>query len=327
METSKNEIGKRNIQQVTRIEAVKGALSTADFSRALDQAMPRGMTRDRMVRGALTAMQVNPDLFECDVTSLKLSMMSAAQFGLDLAPAIGEAYLVPFNDGRSGKKICTLIPGYKGLIKLAVQSPHVLSVRPEIVYENDKFEYSLGLNPKIEHIPARGRRGEAVYFYAIVKMRDGESVFQVWSKEQCLEHAEKHPKTFRSSNSKWKDPKSLPSMCLKTVIRAVLKYVPMSASDPLALALSEHDRHEEVIDASAVPLFESEETEADTSIDVSGDEPLPPNREFLKDQIGKLVQKIPATQRKTVTIPENLDECTTVELCEIYSALTGSIAA
>ncbi len=306
--------------QVTRLAVVKSALASPDFELALQQAMPQGQDFKRMIRGALTCMQLNDKLITCDLASLKMEMIKAAQFGFDLAPSMGEAYLVPFRDNRNNRTLCVLIPGYNGLMKLAIQSPHVQSIRPEIVKEGDAFDYDLGLNPYIKHKPAMSGRGKAVYFYCVVKMHGGDSVFQVWSKEDCLKHGALYSKTFHDKNGKWQDLKSQDQMCLKTVVRMTLKYVPKSASDPLALALTMKDKAQEAIDVPSIPIHESE-AEYVESEDVDGHEPLPPNREYLKGNIAKLFKEIPPANRKDIVIPANLDECTDSELMGINAAL------
>ena len=47
----------------------------------------------------------------------------------------------------------------KGLIDLAYRSGQISTVSAHTVYEHDEFEYELGLDEKLKHIPARTDRG------------------------------------------------------------------------------------------------------------------------------------------------------------------------
>ena len=49
--------------------------------------------------------------------------------------------------------------GYKGLIDLCYRSGEVSTVQAHTVYENDTFEYELGLDNKLRHVPASSGRG------------------------------------------------------------------------------------------------------------------------------------------------------------------------
>ena len=54
---------------------------------------------------------------------------------------------------------CQFQLGYKGLIDLVYRSEEVTDIQAHEVYENDEFEYELGLDPKLKHIPALKRPG------------------------------------------------------------------------------------------------------------------------------------------------------------------------
>lgn len=86
-----------------------------------------------------------------------------------------------------------------------------------MVYENDQFEYELGLNARLYHKPALKDRGEAVLFYALFKLANGGYGFEVMSKEDIDLFAMKHSKAFTSNYSPWKS--EYEEMAKKTVIK------------------------------------------------------------------------------------------------------------
>ena len=128
-------------------------------------ALPPHITVDRFTRNLMTAVQEEPKLLECDRRSLFQAAMTAAQLGLLVGAALGQAYIIPFNVekpvGKEKKKVltATLIPGYRGFIALARNSGEIESLAAYEVCENDEFDYQLGLEPRLFHRPALGDRG------------------------------------------------------------------------------------------------------------------------------------------------------------------------
>src|SRR5690348_17232438 len=70
---------------------------------------------DTLIRLAVFEFSQNEWLRRCTPESVYGSLILAAQIGLEPGGIKGEAYLVPFK----GK--CTLIPGWRGLVKLALR--------------------------------------------------------------------------------------------------------------------------------------------------------------------------------------------------------------
>lgn len=50
---------------------------------------------------------------------------------------------------------------------LVYRNPDIQTVQAQCVYENDLFEYELGLEPKLVHKPATSDRGELILAYAL----------------------------------------------------------------------------------------------------------------------------------------------------------------
>ena len=78
---------------------------------------------------------------------------------------LGQAYLIPFKN--KGVLECQFQLGYKGMLDLAYRSGEVSVIQAHTVYENDMFEYELGLDPKLKQIPAKENRGEPAYLSLI----------------------------------------------------------------------------------------------------------------------------------------------------------------
>lgn len=193
------------------------------------RALPDVITPERFTRIALSAITSNPSLQECSTESLMGALMTAAQLGLEPNTPLGQAYLIPYNG------VCTFQIGYKGMLDLAYRSGQVKSIQAHIVYENDIFEFEYGLNPKLRHIPAMGRRGRMTHAYAVFKLvNDGEG-FQVMSEGDILEHAQRYSKSV--NRGPWKT--DFEGMAKKTVLKMLLKYAPMKSGFARAMSVDE----------------------------------------------------------------------------------------
>lgn len=186
-------------------------------------ALPSVLTPERFTRMALSAISNNPALADCTPKSFLGAMMTAAQLGVEPNTALGQAYLIPYRN--HGILECQFQLGYKGLIDLAYRSGDVSIIQAQTVYENDVFEYELGLEPKLRHVPATKNRGKAICYYGMFRTKDGGFGFEVMSVEDIRAHAEKYSKAYSSNSSPWKS--NFDEMAKKTVLKRVLKYAPL----------------------------------------------------------------------------------------------------
>lgn len=226
MEELKQELAKKAEVSKEEIKLTK-SMSIADLIKAMEpeikKALPEVITPERFIRMALSALNTTPKLQECSQMSVLAALMNAAQLGLEPNTPIGQAYLIPYNN--KGKYFCEFQIGYKGLIELAYRSAQMQMISAQVVYENDEFEYELGLNAKLIHRPTLGERGEARLFYGLFKLKTGGFGFEVMSKTAMDAFAKEYSKAFDSSFSPWKT--NYEEMAKKTVIKKALKYAPI----------------------------------------------------------------------------------------------------
>lgn len=243
---------------------LKKSMSIADLIRAMEpeikKALPNVITPERFTRMALSALNITQKLQECTQMSFLAALMNAAQLGLEPNTPLGQAYLIPFNN--KGVMECQFQIGYKGLIDLAYRNPQLQIISAQTVYENDDFLYELGLNPKLEHRPTLGDRGEIRLFYGMFKLKNGGFGFEVMSKTAIDAYAKEYSKTFDTSFSPWKT--NYEAMAKKTVIKKVLKYAPIRADFGRALLTDGTVKHQISEDMSEIPddtVLDAEYTE------------------------------------------------------------------
>ena len=197
------------------------------------KALPSVLTPERFTRITLSALSTNAKLAETTPQSFLGAMMTAAQLGLEPNTPLGQAYLIPYRN--HGVLECQFQLGYKGLIDLAYRSGEVSTIQAHVVYENDEFEYELGLEPKLRHVPAKSDRGDPVFFYAVFRTKDSGYGFDVMSVDDVRAHARKYSKAY--SNGPWQT--NFEEMAKKTVLKRVLKYAPLKTDFVRGLSADE----------------------------------------------------------------------------------------
>lgn len=256
----KDELAKK-AELTTGESKLKKSMSIADLIKAMmpeiKKALPEVITPERFTRMALSALNTTPKLQECTQISFLSALMNAAQLGLEPNTPLGQAYLIPFNN--KGTLECQFQIGYKGLIDLGYRNPQMQIISAQAVYENDEFEYELGLNPKLKHRPAIKDRGEVRLFYGLFKLVNGGFGFEVMSKEAVDAYAKDYSKAFDSSFSPWKT--NYEAMAKKTVIKKALKYAPIKADFKRALSTDETIRDEiseDISEVQSMDIFDAE---------------------------------------------------------------------
>lgn len=213
---------------------------------AIAQAIPKHLTPERLLRIATTSIRTNPKLKVCTAESLLGAVMQCAQLGLE-PTILGHAYLIPYKNKKKdehGKELgwvdeCQFQIGYKGLIELARRTGQVSSLMAQAVHEKDVFEYEYGINEKLRHVPADGERGPVTKYYGYAKFKDGGYSFLVMSKRDIEIHRDKFSKA--KSYGPWVD--HFDEMAKKTVLKALMKYMPISIEFQRAVDQDETTKH------------------------------------------------------------------------------------
>jgi recombination protein RecT len=220
-----------------RPNTIAGLLTDPTVKAQIALALPKHMTADRLARIALTEVRKTPALARCDQASFLGAIMQCAQLGLEPGSALGHAYLLPFENRRKSITEVQFVLGYRGMIDLARRSGQILSLEARAVYASDKFHVALGLNPDLIHEPAweDEDRGSLRFVYAVAKLKDGGTQFDVMSRAE-VERVRKGSKA--GNSGPWVD--HFEEMAKKTVIRRLFKYLPMSIE--MASAMEQDER-------------------------------------------------------------------------------------
>lgn len=240
-------VNNKPIEQPDKAQALRKYITT--MKPAIERALPSVLTPDRFTRIVASAISNNPKLADTTPESFVGAMMTAAQLGVEPNTPLGQAYLIPYYNNNKRVMECQFQLGYKGLIDLAYRSGQVTTIQAHVVYANDRFNFSFGLEPKLEHVPTTGKRGDPVYVYAVFKTKDGGFGFEVMSIDDVRAHAQKYSKSF--NNGPWQT--NFEEMAKKTVLKAALKYAPLKSEFARGLATDETVKTEIAEDMTEVP--------------------------------------------------------------------------
>jgi recombination protein RecT len=218
-----------------RASSIAAKLQDENVLAKLKQVAPRAIGLERFTRIALAEIMGNSALAECTDQSLLSSIMQACKLGLE--PGIlGRCYLVPFRE--KGVRKCQLIVGYQGMLDLARRSGELSSVQANAVRAGDVFEYELGLEPRLKHVPDVNRTEfgdeQITHFYAVAKLKDGGAQMAVMGRAQVDAIRKRSAAANRGPWVTDYEP-----MGCKTVLKRVLKLCPASVELQEAISLDD----------------------------------------------------------------------------------------
>ena len=171
---------------------------------------------EKLARSFAWEINTNDKLRICSQLSIINAFYKCCEYGLDPASSLGQAWLIPY------KSIIDLQIGYRGWLKLLFNNPLVSNVYSYGVYKDDFFEYELGMNPNIKHIPSKEKqyKDNLIATYGVVKLKSGESQIKVCFRDEINESRECSSGSYKSA-SPW--VKHFEAMALVVPIRKLGK--------------------------------------------------------------------------------------------------------
>lgn len=210
-----------NDKQLAPIQALVVKLQSDQMQKNIAESLPAHVSREKFIRSASSILQ-NTDLAKMvnDGKITQKSILSvctrAAQDGLLLDGR--EAAIVPF------KGAAQYIPMVQGILKKARNSGQISKLEAVCVHDGDDFSFNPGIDEVPQHNPDwfGKNRGEMIGVYAVAKLKDGNNVVEIMSREQIMAIAgqsrNKHQYTGDHAGEWWR----------KTVLRRICKYLPSS---------------------------------------------------------------------------------------------------
>ena len=183
----------------------------------------------KFVTAITSTVVTTPALSECEASSIVSGALLGETLNLSPSPQLGQYYLVPFKDNRTGTSRAQFVLGYKGYIQLAIRSGYYkkLNVMPIKAGELVHFD------PLEEEIEVRliqdekeREAAETTGYYAMFEYSNGFKKAIYWSKEKMESHALKYSQGYRGDKKKgtawtfWS--KDFDAMACKTMLRQLI---------------------------------------------------------------------------------------------------------
>ena len=222
---------------------------------AIMEALPKntGMSPERLSRITLTTMKSNPKLLNCSIESILGAVLQSAQLGLE-PDLLGSCYFIPY------KNVCSFQIGYRGLIDLVTRKGEVTTISANPVYEHDIFIEEYGKNETFKHVPYRkGDRGKIVGFYAYAHLKNGGFKGEFMTIEEIEKIRNEHSMAFKYDNKASIWVKHFEQMAQKTVIKRLIKYLPISVETQNAIAHDETVRKDITAEAHHIDIDDAAE--------------------------------------------------------------------
>lgn len=185
----------------------------------ISQAVPAGITPDRIIQMAANLVAKNPKIGECSAASVIGAVMEAAVLGFRPVSGLGQCYFVPYG-GHVQFQI-----GYRGWIELARRSGQIKMLYAKTVHEGDEFIQEYGLSPKLVHKPGV-KRGKMTHVYAVAHLNGGGEVFEVLTYEDVERLRVRNASQRGNPSGAWAS--DYEEMAKAKAVKRLAKYLPLS---------------------------------------------------------------------------------------------------
>ena len=224
-----------------------------------------------LIRLALVAVSRTPQLLQCSQASILRALIDASTLRIVPGGTMGRGFLVPRKNKNTGKTEACFDPGWRGLADIARRSGQIVSIDAMIVYKADKFRYTAGTDPVIEHEPNLDADdlGRIIAAYAVATFKDKTKQVEVLRRSD-IDRIMAVSAAKTGPWDSWFD-----EMARKSAVRRLCKYLPYDPELERAAAMS--DDVETGMSSSALDLGESESLEEQLAARDAAANPQPTN--------------------------------------------------
>lgn len=177
------------------------------------------------VTAITSAVSTNPSLQECDPATILSAGLLGETLQLSPSPALGQYYIVPFNDRKLGRKVAQFQLGYKGYIQLAIRSGQYKKLNVLPIKEGELIKYD-PLNEDIEvHLiedDAEREKAKTIGYYAMFEYLNGFRKVIYWSRDRMEAHALEYSQGYRAKKGYTFWEKDFDAMACKTMLRQLI---------------------------------------------------------------------------------------------------------
>lgn len=187
--------------------------------------LPKTIPPERFLKAAESAVSMNPDLLSADRGSLFQAIAAAARDGLicDGRESVITTFKTKNRQTGQWEPKATYMPMVAGLIKKARNTGQLTRIEAHPVFANDEFEYVLGDDSRLRHVPNLDDPGDFRLVYAVAHLADGSVQREVITRKGLEKIRQASKSADRGPWADWFE-----EMARKSAIKRLLKYLPSS---------------------------------------------------------------------------------------------------
>lgn len=240
---------------------IKSLLSRDSVKKKFEELL--GKKAQGFITSVLQCVSSNDLLSKADPTSIYHAASVAATLDLPINQNLGFAYIVPYNDRKSGKCMAQFQMGWKGYVQLALRTGTYKTIATTIIYEGQLIEE----NPLTGYVfNFKKKKSDKIIGYAAYfSLINGFEKILYMTADQTKAHGLRYSQTFKRNTGRWIE--DFDGQSLKTVIKLLLsKFAPLSIEMQKAIIADQAIiNDEEAIDvtyadnAEEIPIDKEEE--------------------------------------------------------------------
>lgn len=184
-----------------------------------------GKNSDMFITSIVSAVSTNKDLQSCEQYSILSCALLGTSLNLSPSPQLGQYYLVPYRDNKSGTTRAQFILGYKGYIQLAIRSGMYRKLNVLAIKEGELIKYD-PLNEEIEvnliDDEIKRENAKTIGYYAMFEYTNGFRKAIYWSRAKMEKHASTYSKGYAAKKGYTFWEKDFDAMAFKTMLRHLI---------------------------------------------------------------------------------------------------------
>lgn len=170
------------------------AITTDNYKNMINRSISDPKEANRFISAITSAVAVNPDLQECDPSTILAGALLGNSLGLSPSPQLGQYYLVPYWNKKKGCNDAQFQLGYKGYVQLALRSGYYKRLNVIAVKAGELVHY----DPLTEDVEFKviwneeeREKAATVGYLAMFEYLNGFRKIIYWSKEKMISHADR----------------------------------------------------------------------------------------------------------------------------------------
>lgn len=247
-----------NVVATAQKQGFAAMIKSDAVQKSLSGTLGDAMKAKTFTASLISAVSTTPSLRECDGMSIISSALLGESLRLSPSPQLGQYYMTPFKDNKTGVTKATFVLGWKGYYQLALRSGQYRNLDAVAVKEGELEEYNpitgeIKLNPISD--PVAREHAKTVGYYAFFELTNGFKKQMYWSKEKMEQHALKYSMGYKAKKGYTFWEKDFDSMALKTMYRQLIgKYGIMSIDMQKAYA-NDTTIQPSILDDDEAPIY------------------------------------------------------------------------